>query len=67
MEKLWQKKVAIFCQLETFVDKTTFNFQSFNKINDFVTTRYPTTTFYLFYLNLLFCPNDNRMDKAQFN
>ena len=32
------KKNAIFLQLESFVNKTTFYFHSFNKINDFVIT-----------------------------
>ena len=55
-ETLWKRfiqkrKVAIFFQLEIFVDKTTFNFHSFNKVNDFVTTQYTTAIFYPFYLN----------------
>ena len=38
METLSPKnEVAIFFQLEIFGDKKTFNFHSFNKINDFVT------------------------------
>ena len=36
----------MFSQLEIFVDKTTFNFHSFNKVNDFVTTQYTTAIFY---------------------
>ena len=40
------KKNAIFFQLEIFVDKTTFNFHSFNKVNDFVTTQYTSAIFY---------------------
>ena len=35
-----------------FSDKTIFNFHSFNKINDFGTTQYATTIFYLIYLKL---------------
>ena len=35
-----KRKVAIFFQLEIFVDKTTCNFHSFKKVNDFVTTQY---------------------------
>ena len=43
METLYPKrKVAIFFQLETFVDKTTFNFHLFNKVDDSVTTQYTT-------------------------
>ena len=38
----------MFSQLEIFVDKTTFNFHSFNKVNDFVTTQYTTAIFYPF-------------------
>ena len=54
-ETLWKRfiqkrKVAIFFQLEIFVDKTTFNFDSFNKVNDFVTSQYNTAIFYPFYL-----------------
>ena len=37
-----------FFQLENFVSKTTFNFHSFNKFNDFVPTHYAATIFYLF-------------------
>ena len=44
-------RVAIFFQLENFVDKTTFNFHSFNKVNDSVTTQYTTAIFYSIYLN----------------
>ena len=47
-----KRKVAIFFLLEIFVDKAIFNFHSFNKVNDFVTTQYTTAIFYLFYLNL---------------
>ena len=45
LETLWpkQSKLPFFSQLESFVDKTTFHFYSFNKINDFV----PTHQFYL--------------------
>ena len=46
-----KRKVAIFFLLEIFVDKTIFNFHSFNKVNDFVTTQYTTAIFYPFYLN----------------
>ena len=54
-ETLWKcfiqkRKVAIFFQLEISVDKTTFIFQSFNKVNDFVTSQYNTAIFYPFYL-----------------
>ena len=38
----------MFSQLEIFVDKTNFNFHSFNKVNDFVTTQYTTAIFYPF-------------------
>lgn len=58
MKMLRQKQLL----LENFVDKATFNFQSFNKI-----TQSATTTFHLFYLNPLSWPYDNRMDKTQFN
>ena len=46
-----KKEVAIFFQLEIFVDKTIFNFHLFNKINDFVTTQYSIAIFSPFYLN----------------
>ena len=45
-----KRKIAIFFQLEIFVHKTTFNFHSFNKVNDFVTSQYNTAIFYPFYL-----------------
>ena len=45
-------KIAMFFQLESFVDKKTFNFHSFNKINYLATTQNATTIFYLFYLSL---------------
>ena len=31
-----KKKVALFFQLETFLDKARFNFHLFNKVNNFV-------------------------------
>ena len=37
--------------VESFFDKTTFNFHSFNKINDIATSQYATTIFYSLYLN----------------
>ena len=46
-----KRKAAIFFHLEFFVDKTTLNFYSFNKVNCFVTNQYTTVIFYLFYLN----------------
>ena len=58
MEKLYPKKKSFF-QLEIFVDKTTFNFHSYNKVNDFVTTQYITPIFYPFYLNPLPWQNEN--------
>ena len=48
---LTKKKLQVFFELESLVDKATLNFQSFKKINDFVTTQYATTIFYPFYLN----------------
>ena len=45
------KKKAISFQLESLVDKITFNFHLFNKINNFVTSQYATTVFYPLYLN----------------
>ena len=39
--------------MESFAGKTTFNFHPLNKINDFVNTQYPTSIFYIFYLNPL--------------
>ena len=49
METLCTRKCDFF-QLERFVDKTTFHFHAFNKVNDFVTTQFDTTIrFYLFY------------------
>lgn len=35
-----------------FVDNTALNFHSFNKVEDFLTTQYSNTIFYLFYLKL---------------
>ena len=49
METLSPKKIAIFLELENFVDKTTLNFHSFNKIN-FVTTQYPNAIFYPYFI-----------------
>ena len=46
-----KRKVAIFFYLQTFVDITTFNSHSFNKVNDLVITQYTITIFYPFYLN----------------
>ena len=46
-----KRKAAIFFHLEIFVDKTTFNFYSFNKVKCFATTHYTTAILYLFYLN----------------
>ena len=46
-----KRKAAIFFHSEFFVDKTTFNFYSFSKVNCFVTIQYTTVIFYLFYLN----------------
>ena len=34
-----RKKLGYFFQLGILVDKTTFNFHSFNKVRDFVTTQ----------------------------
>ena len=42
--------MLLFFKLERFVHKTTFNFPSFNKINDFVTSQYAFPIFYLLYL-----------------
>ena len=41
---------GILFHLESFVDKTTFNPHSFNKINDFATSQFATIMFYLSYL-----------------
>ena len=49
METFWPKKLS-FLQLKRFVDKTTFHFHSFDKINNFVTTQYATAIFYPFQL-----------------
>ena len=49
METLSPKKIAIFLELENFVDKTTLNFLSFNKIN-FVTTQYANAIFYPYFI-----------------
>ena len=35
-ENALSEKVALFFKLENFVDKTTFNFHLFNKVNNFV-------------------------------
>ena len=40
-----------FLQLKCLVDKTTCNFHSFNKINDFDPFQYAAKIFYLFYIN----------------
>ena len=56
------EKTAMF--LESFVDKTTFNFHLFHEINDFVTTQYSTITFYPFGLNPCSGPYENGMDEA---
>ena len=52
METLSPKKIAIFLELENFVDKTALNFHSFhsfNKIN-FVTTQYVNAIFYPYFI-----------------
>ena len=51
MKTFGSEKNAILFQLERFADKRTFNFHSFIKINDFVTTQCATTIIYLFYRN----------------
>ena len=54
LQKKKKKKNEIsifFFRLKSFVDKTTFDFYSFNKISDFVTTQYGTAVLYPFYLN----------------
>ena len=56
METLYPK---IFFQLEILVDKTTFSFYLYNKVNYFVTTQYTTAIFYPFYLNSWSWLNDN--------
>ena len=40
-----KKKLSYIFQLEIFFNKTTFNFHSFNKVNDFVATQYTTAIF----------------------
>ena len=42
-----------------FVDKTTFGFHLFKKVNDFVTNQYITAMFYPFYLNPQSWENEN--------
>ena len=52
-ETLWKrfgKKVSFF-PIINFADKTIFNFHSFNKINDFVTTQSSNIAYYPFFLN----------------
>ena len=59
---------AIFFLLEHFVDKTTFNFLSFNKSNGNVTIEYVTTKsvfLSIFYSNPYSGPNEKGMGKAQ--
>ena len=46
-ENTFLKKIVIFFQLKSSVGQTTFNFHSFNKVNDFAATQYATTIFYL--------------------
>ena len=46
-----ERKVAIFFHLEIFVNKTTFDFHLFKKVNDFVTAQCTNAIFYPFYLN----------------
>ena len=43
--------MVIFFQLESFTDKTTFNFHSLNKINGFVATQYATSISYIYLPN----------------
>ena len=57
MKMLGPKTIQFFSQLKVFVDKGTFNFYSFNKINNFITIFFLTTIFlyatticYTFYL-----------------
>ena len=38
MKTFWLKTELSFFQLERFVDKATFNYYSFKKVIDFVTT-----------------------------
>ena len=46
-----KKKNCNIFPSRNFVDKRTFNFHPFNKVNDFVTAEYTTAIFYPFYLN----------------
>ena len=46
-----RKISCIFFPIRKFINKTSLNFHSFNKVNDFVTTQYATTIFCPFYLN----------------
>ena len=52
-------------QLESFVDKITFNFLIFIKIYDFVLTQNATKIFLvIFYVNPWSRPNENRIQKS---
>ena len=64
---LAKKTLPYLFYLESFVDKTTFNSHSFNKINDFTSSQFATIMFYLFHLKPKSYPNENGMDKAQFS
>ena len=69
-ETRWKRvslKNLIFFQLEIFVDKITFNFQSCNKVNDFLTNQSATAIFFPFYMNPQSWQNENGMGKAQFS
>ena len=61
--------LLLFFECEIFVDRTTFHFHSFNKINDFVITQYANTIFYPFYLSLdqmkMRWIRDNSVDKQK--
>ena len=49
-ENVLAKKKIFFQNYKFFIDKATFNFYSFNKINDFVTTQHATAISFPFYL-----------------
>ena len=59
-----RQEAPIFFQLESFVDKTTFNSCSFNNIIYFITTQYAIQYFCQFYFETPWSlPNENGMDK----
>ena len=67
METLWPKEVLFF-QLEHLVVKKTFNFHTFNKINDDFVTYFSICCYnILSNISKPFVLNEDGINKAQFN